>query len=81
MINTKTVSPLGIISYGSMDMFSIDAQSHHKMQRIIVTPHCVRKNPSYLLDRGLDGSAAIVGSPVALVTVENVMFDTRGLEA
>jgi hypothetical protein len=34
----------------------------------------------HLLERGLDGSAAMVGKPVADVTVENVMFDTRGLE-
>ncbi|VDK35385.1 unnamed protein product [Gongylonema pulchrum] len=36
---------------------------------------------NYLVDRGLEGSAAIVGKPVALVTVENVMFERRGFEA
>lgn len=40
-----------------------------------------RFHKCYLLDRGLEGSAAIVGSPVALVTVENVMLERRGLEA
>ncbi len=34
-----------------------------------------------LLERGREGSAAIVGNPVALVTVENVMFETRGFDA
>lgn len=34
-----------------------------------------------LLERGREGSAAIVGSPVALVTVENVMLERRGFEA
>jgi len=34
----------------------------------------------YLLERGLEGSAAIVGKPVAEVTVENVIFETRGLD-
>lgn len=36
---------------------------------------------THLLERGLLGSAAMVGSPVAEVTVEKVMLDTRGLEA
>lgn len=35
---------------------------------------------SHLLERGLEGSAAIVGKPVADVTVEKVMLLTRGLE-
>lgn len=34
-----------------------------------------------LLDLGLDGSAAMVGKPVALVTVEKVIFDALGFDA
>lgn len=32
-------------------------------------------------ERGRFGSAAIVGKPVALVTVLNVTFETRGFDA
>lgn len=35
----------------------------------------------YLLERNREGSAAIVGKPVAEVTVENVIFETRGFDA
>ena len=37
-------------------------------------------NETYLLLLGRLGSAAMVGSPVAEVTVEKVMLETRGLD-